>query len=297
MNSLDHDYLDNDIDILLEESVLGQLYEKCVNHAPYIFFQEVTGRGRILQGCCNDWTCPRCGQIRARQEYGRIVEGAKKIGDKPLYFWTLTCRGRELSLTDAEAGYQKWTNRLLTNCRTKAKREGATWHYVQVTERQQVTRQHPHSHLICSYCPPDAIKYEKGETTPNGRIVKMDILVSQWFKEANISAGLGPECMISLIREPEAVAKYIAKYLFADSMKTKWPKNWRRIRYSQSWPKLPKHENPTAFPLLILADWRRMNNLGVPVVAENDEIYLAALAREMTNVLPPRGSNQTLNRL
>lgn len=279
--------LRNEIEFQVEQSKAIQA-KRCERGAPYIFFVDKAGGGHVVQGCCNDWTCPRCGQIRARTEYGRIVNGAKVLADQGhnLYFWTLTCRGADMPLETAERDYLKWTNRLFTAARAKATRSGSYWAYVQVTERQK--RQHPHSHVISSYAPSDAIPYLKGEMLPNGRKAKHNCLWSAWFRAANTSAGLGVECDLSTIENAVAVAVYVSKYLFKDAMTTKFEKNWRRIRYSRNWPKLPDPETGDAFPLVRFADWLRMEALGHIVRADSYETYCAALARGIMCVIPPK---------
>jgi len=276
-----------DIEFNLEQSNELQKDAVCENACPYIFYQEATGTAHIVQGCCNSWTCPRCGHIRARKEYARIVNGAQliELTAQPLYFWTLTCQGRGISLAQSEADYLKWVNRLLTSVRAKAKRAGQFWCYVQVTERQK--RGHPHSHLINSYCPPDAKPYGKGDTLPNGRVARHDCLWSDWFRTANQRAGLGVECDLSLIKTPQAVAVYVAKYLFKQAVNTTWPKGWKRVRYSQSWPKLPKREMLSAFPLIRDGDWQRMEALGLTVHADSELTYYASLARRVYCVVQP----------
>lgn len=261
--------------------------ETCENHAPYIYFVDSAGSARLVQGCCNSWTCRRCGQIRARKEYGRIVDGARQLhaSGHLLYFWTLTCQGKEMPLETAETEYLIWTNRLFTAARTKAARAGAFWCYVQVTERQ--ARGHPHSHVISTYSPPDAVEYGVGSRLPNGRIATHDTLWSEWFRSANVRAGLGVECDLSYIQNPVAVAVYVSKYLFKDSMGTKFEKGWRRIRYAQSFPKLPEVQNEQAFPVVTFADWQRVEKIGKPTRTDSEYTYYAALARLITCVLPP----------
>jgi hypothetical protein len=111
-------------EMLLEQSRIEQKTAKSSYAAPHICYQKPDGFWYIMQGCCNHWNCPRCGHIRAREEYGRIVQGAKDIEEqgKPMYFWTLTCRGKELSSAEAEKGYLKWTNLLLTKTRAATRR-------------------------------------------------------------------------------------------------------------------------------------------------------------------------------
>src|SRR3990172_5100832 len=83
-------------DILMQfEQAKSADFETCERGAPYIFFVDNSGRARIVQGSCNNWLCPRCGQLRALREYGRIVHGARQIAEQghALYFLTLTCQG------------------------------------------------------------------------------------------------------------------------------------------------------------------------------------------------------------
>lgn len=261
--------------------------DRCINGAPFICFPDVTGRWRLIQGCCNSWQCPRCGQIRAREEYGRIVEGAKNLSERgyPLFFVTLTCIGKELDIETADDHYLEWTNRLLSAWRARTKNEGQHWCYVQVTERQK--RGAAHSHMITTCYPKDAVEYKKGSTLPNGSIAKHDCLFSIWFMERNVSAGLGKMTDCTKIESAIGVAVYVSKYLFKDAQETLWPKGWKRVRYSQNWPKLPDKSNPQAFPVVKLSDWYRVKNLGVSVYADSDVTYEAALARLVTNVCPP----------
>lgn len=238
---------------------------KCAFGAPLIALI-VAGKATITYGCCNHWECPRCGEIRAKHEYRRIVDGCEQLSAKhKLYFWTLTCRGRELSYERAEAYYLVWTNRLLTNARTKAKRASAYWCYVQVTEHQKKTRRHPHSHIITTFLPDDA----RATTSKNGR----PAFVSAWFTDANYRAGLGSEHTISEVENPAAVARYVAKYMFKDAMKETWRKGWKRVRYSQNFPKLPELKPDYALPLNARGDWYEIGKQKIRWLCETDEIY------------------------
>lgn len=224
----------------------------CQYRAPLVAYV-CAGVGRIAQGCCNHWDCSRCGEARAKQEYGRIVYGCEKLASDghQLYFWTLTCRGRELSLEDAERDYYEWTNRLLTNARATAKRAGGFWSYVQVTERQKKTRAHPHSHLITTFLPGDAVR----TASAGGN----DVYVSLWFTRANHSAGLGSQHKISHVSSPEAVARYVAKYLFKDTARDIFPPKWKRVRYSRNFPQRIRAELSFSSLLQSPRDWQLLD--------------------------------------
>lgn len=239
--------------------------------APLVAIRSIRG-ATIAQACCNHWDCPRCGQVRAKQEYRRIVDGAMALSaDHDLYFWTLTCLGREIDLEEAEEKYLEWTNRLLTNARTKSSRNGDYWAYSQVTERQHKTRNHPHSHIITTYLPDDAV----GTADSKGRRV----YVSEWFTRANYTAGLGSQHRISHVESAAGVSRYVAKYMFKDVMRDTWPKHWRRVRYSQNWPKLPEFQPLAMFVLNNASEWRKAGLERVIWACEDDTAYEIARHR------------------
>lgn len=231
------------------------------------------GKGRITQTCCNHWDCPRCGILRAKEEYGRIVEGAREIGKHhSLYFYTFTCRGRYLSLYRAERNYLLWTNRLLSTMRARCKAEGGYWVYVQVTERQK--RGHPHSHLLMAWTPSDSqtVLDDTGQ----------ECIASEWFSNAHFRSGLGSQSKITRVNSVEATARYIAKYLFKDAMLTRMPKHWKRVRYSQNFPsRLTKEsdDNATYITIKNSQDWKSVAKAEVRFTTEARYIYELALHR------------------
>lgn len=237
---------------------LSKSAEWCVNHAPFFAYTTDGKAWTVTQGCCNDWTCPRCGKMRAKEEYGRIIEGCKQIAQETgLRFITITTRGRDLPVREAEDNYLEWTNRFLDACRQRSKRDGQKWHYVQVTERQK--RKHPHSHFLTTFHPKDLYLghvYKWTTDSKLGRIQTREIaLRSDWLQGQVIRSGLGEQYDISLVQTVEGAARYVAKYLFKASIfSTKWPAGWKRVRYSQDFPKLPERDT-TAIVLLKWVDW------------------------------------------
>lgn len=276
-----------EIDSILEQSRLTQA-DKCDNGAPCLAIRK-DGHWQIMQGCCNDWTCRRCGQMRAREEYGRIVNGARELhgAGHPLYFLTLTCKGRDMPLARAEAEYMTWTNRFLSTIRAEAKKRGVYWSYVQVTERQE--RQHPHSHIITTYRPPDGKPYRKGQYIPGGGRAKHAMLYSRYVWTKAEDAGLGSQTDMSVINNPIAVAVYVSKYLFKSAMTTHFPRNWRRIRYAQSFPHLPVQEIE-GFPLRNHQDWLRLRMMFEPMVTFDPIVYQVAINHLATDIVL-RGKN------
>lgn len=221
----------------------------------------------IGQSCCNHWECPVCGILRAKQEYRKIVSGAEALeaDGHVLYFWTITCRGRECTYDEAIDNYLTWTNRLLTNARSKCNRAGKYWCYAQVTEHQKKTRRHPHSHMLCTFLPSDATQTKDA----NGK----EVFVSQWFSRANASASLGDQHTISAVKSAAAVSRYIGKYMFKESANEIWPSGWKRVRYSQNWPIVASKTPDFVQVLLSASDWKRADNEGVIFAIETPGLY------------------------
>lgn len=211
------------------------------------------------------------GKVRAR-----IVHGAKILHEqeKPLFFWTFTCRGRDLDMETADDYYYAWTNKALTNLRQKARRQGQPWIYVQVTERQQ--RGAAHSHFVHTYTPDDSEVFQDEK----GRFH----LDSEAFLNAVMASGLGPQCQITVIETPEAVAHYISGYLEKHANTDAFPKKWKRVRWSKEWPDLPPVEAEHSSVLRDRAAWTKVDTLGHTFIAESELIYEYARIR-MVNVL------------
>lgn len=252
----------------------------CIYRAPFFAIEKTTpGVWSLSQGCCNHWDCPRCGIIRAKQEYWRIVKGSEQIVSEgnELYFITITTRGAGLKVAEAEENYLQWTNRLLTNLRTNAKRRSAYWCYVQVTERQK--RKHPHSHILTTYKPMDLIegcKLQYEQVNGQKQAYWQDALRSDDLQGAVCSAGLGDQYDISCVRNVSAVSRYIGKYLFKTSLLTVWPKGWRRVRYSANWPRTDFRPNSNAIALINKNDWFELAKVAETVITTDSEAHQIA---------------------
>lgn len=251
----------------------------CINGAPYFAFQNREKTFVVVQGCCNDWLCPRCGEIRAKAEYGRIVEGVKSlVSESRIFFITITCRGKELTKDEADSGYGAWTNRFLDACRARSKRKGGRWVYVQVTERQK--RSHPHSHILTTFDPLDLYLGHvlKWKNLPHGggHYEREIALRSDWLQNQAIKSGLGEQYDISIVNSADGAARYVAKYLFKSTIfSTRWPKGWKRVRYSQSFPRLPERETD-AFVLMSANDWFMLAADAERVTAIGKQAYIVA---------------------
>ncbi len=277
--------------------------EKCINDAPLIVVPpDGATPGRVFQGCCNSWLCPRCGLMRANEEYARIVEGCKQLSDEhDMYLMTITVPGT-VTTKEAEQAYLESTNRFLTTCRAHAKKHNRAWHYVQVTERQ--TRGHPHSHFITTFLPADAFNVYENYSRYVDEVAKLNSKIpaemrfspkarskvskreffSRWLCLTAVRAGLGVQCNISEIENIKSVTLYIAKYLFKAAQDTAWPKGWKRVRYSHGWPKRDTVADSGAFVLLRPQDWERLARIQGEVIATDADIYMACVIHGAYNV-------------
>ena len=252
---------------------------RCTYGAPYFAYQKTPARYGVVQGSCNHWDCPRCGIMVAKNHYGRIVEGCRTLAkDDDLWFITITCRGADLSVQEAEQHYLAWSSKFLDACYTKAKRYGDKWSYVQVTEKQK--RGHPHSHILTTFNPHDihqgTVEKWSRDNAGNLMLKHVPALRSDWLQRQCVRSGLGDQYDISQVQTVEAASRYVAKYMFKDSQfTTHFPKGWKRVRYSQSFPKLPEQKTD-AFVLMSNDDWRHLARLAVVVDAYQGDAYETA---------------------
>lgn len=251
--------------------------KKCKYGAPFFAFGAVGKSVRIAQGCCNHWDCPRCGELRAKMEYGRIVQGISDIGTaNALYFITFTCRGRDTPREEALEKYGVWTNTVLTALRKDAKKRGLAWHYVQVTELQK--RGHPHSHILTTYYPDDLVMGWVDKWNVKKKCYEpVEALRSEYLQARVKSSGLGEQYDISEVRTAAAAARYVAKYMFK-GLDVQLPRKWKRVRYSQGFPQLPDKRDGTAWVLLSQADWDLLSGFFV-LYAEDEAARAAIVAR------------------
>jgi len=251
----------------------------CINNAPLFAYSEHDKTYGIVQGCCNSWNCPRCGKMRAKHEYWRIVNGVKLLAEKqPIWFITITCKGREISTKEAEENYLAWTKRLHDAWRLQAKRTNQEWTYCAVTERQK--RGHPHSHYLTTFRPADiATDWKLQRVTVAGEsfMAHVSAYRSEYLYTSLIRSGLGKEYDITQAQSIEGTGRYVAKYLFKDTIfSTTWPKGWHRVRYSQSFPK-SEREKTDAFVLLTRDDWKKLARIAV--VVKTRDAYVSEEAK------------------
>lgn len=254
-------------------------FHRCAYNAPCFAVARSDKRYRVVQGCCNHWDCPKCGIQVARKHYGRIVAGAREINETcDLWFITVTCRGKEVSVEEAKAKYLEWTSKFLDALYSSFKRRNGDWFYVQVTELQK--RGHPHSHILTSFYPVD-LYFDEVDNWKRGndgvlRNVPKTVLRSDFLAKQVVRSNLGAQYDISRVKSVEAASRYVAKYMFKDAQfKAHYPKHWKRVRYSQDWPELERKKTD-AFALISAEDWKRLASTSLVIDAESGDAFESA---------------------
>lgn len=252
---------------------------QCVAFTPTII---VKSDARIVayRASCNSWACPVCSQKRARKEYARIVKGIDAIEqrcDYPLFFITLTAQShRTQSLVAALSEYGYQTNKLMNAIRIRAVRElGASPYYVAVTELQK--RGYPHTHMIIAGYVRRGF-YRRSVSSWRvidgyRRKVSRDTIGDAWLERELVSSGFGTQYDIQYAANGGGLSRYLAKYLFKSLPQYTFPKNWRRIRYSRNFPKLPERSVGDAEVTVLLKndDYKRYaRSQASPVIVNGD---------------------------
>lgn len=165
-------------------------------------------KGECVAIPCGQWSCPYCAKRNAGKWAWRVSLHIKKRG-KPAYFWTLTLRGKYKT---AEQGY-KALPKLWDAFRKIIQRYVGTWEYVAFVEGQPKRVGMPHFHIISMKKSPKRLK------------------------DLAMQAGFGYQAKEQRVNSAKA-AWYVAKY--ASKTDPRIPKNFRRVRSSQRWHKLPE---------------------------------------------------------
>jgi hypothetical protein len=220
---------------------------------------------------------------------------------------TLTCKGNE-DLEASEANFGANTAKFWDALRIKAKRAGVTLAYCAITERQQ--RGHPHIHAIINYAPPDVIGivdnyktycdqvialrdhipsemwYAPEKLTDESGQQRLDFrqCFSSWLALQAVKSGLGVQVRIAVIDAVEGASRYIAKYLFKVLKDEKFPKHWKRVRYSQSWPKLETDKATSAFVVMSRWDWYLVADYEQGFQTNSFEVYNKSKRFQCENV-------------
>lgn len=165
--------------------------------------------GQLITLACDRWNCPYCRHVNAWRWAERVRFGIALAQPRDPLFWTLTL--------PAWVVFPKTGFRILPNCwaniRQTLRRQFGSFPYCAFVECHPHRKFIPHFHLITFQWPHERLK------------------------DLAVHSGFGFEADIKQVSSARA-AGYVSKY--ASKQGYGMPRNFRRVRVSQDWPKLPK---------------------------------------------------------
>lgn len=166
-----------------------------------------TINGTVRAIPCGSWTCPICGKANARKWAWRAM---LQLDNDPRLcrFWTLTMPGGMRSPRDAFGVLPK----LWDTLRKSIQRASGKWTYLAFVEGQAKRNGMPHFHILTYSAAPYRLK------------------------DLAAHIGFGYQAYDVPIVSKEA-ANYVSKY--ASKGDKAMPRNFRRVRASRDWHKLP----------------------------------------------------------
>lgn|SRR5574340_217702 len=176
-----------------------------------------TTDGQVVGILCGKWSCPYCAKLNARLWAWRVKLHLDANSGQNAYFWTLTMRGK---YHDAQTAFAALPN-LWNTFRMAVQRDIGKWTYCAFVEGQPRRDYMPHFHIISMAKAPRRLK------------------------DLAMQAGFGYQATETLVSSGKA-GQYVAKY--ASKQSSAMPKNFRRVRCSQDWAKLPSF---TGDPLIV----------------------------------------------
>lgn len=182
--------------------------------------------GQVIAMACDEWGCPVCGPLQAWRWSRRLRYGIALCPTRTAFFWTLTLPAW---VETASTGYQilpgRW-DRLRRSLHSALE----TWDYAAFVE------EHPHRHFI-----------------PHFHVVSIQKAPYR-LKDLAVQCGFGYQAKEVVINGGMA-ASYCAKYVSKQGRQM--PRNFRRVRISQGWPRLPD-------PLYELAVYPQQRHESIP---------------------------------
>lgn len=172
---------------------------------PSYAFNEI---GEVIELACDSWSCAECCKVLAWRWAERIRYGIALRPDHRAWFWTLTLPAW---VPDQGTGYRILPERW-TSLRQTLRRTLGDFHYAAFVEAHPHRSFIPHFHVIALHQAPKRLK------------------------DMAVHAGFGYQATEREINSRQAVS-YVTKY--ASKQGANMPKNFRRVRISQSWPSLP----------------------------------------------------------
>jgi len=164
--------------------------------------------GDVISLACDQWSCDYCSKVLAWRWAQRVSYGVALWPGHRCWMWTLTLPAW---VQDAPTGYK------ILPSRWQSLREALRWR-IHDFQYAAFVEAHPHRHLI-----------------PHFHIVALHEAPER-LKDLAVHAGFGYQAKEVEINGKVAV-NYVCKY--ASKGQSTFPRNFRRVRISQAWPKLP----------------------------------------------------------
>lgn len=165
--------------------------------------------GTVVIVYCGKWSCKRCAKVNANLWAWR-VRLYIEAGAGEAWFWTFTLGSKYRS---RKQGYQALP-RLWDTLRKELQRQFGRWEYCAFVEGQPKRGSMPHFHVISLVKSPRRIK------------------------DLAVHVGFGHQAYEEYVSDKKA-GYYVAKY--ASKSDAQMPQNFRRVRTSRGWPKLPAY--------------------------------------------------------
>lgn len=171
----------------------------------------------FLDTQCRCYDCPTCVEQIKRLHQARIIYGTKEYEDWRGLRWsfvTLTshekCQTFETSLALFQVALPKWRKRM--------KRRYGNYDYVLVFETHKSGSVHVHMLINCA-------------------------VSKKWVRRHARAVGLGYMADVQKLHAAAAAGKYCSKYISKSLGENRFPKRFKRVRYSHGWPELPKKQS------------------------------------------------------
>lgn len=176
----------------------------------------------LLDTQCKCYACEQCRDAIRRVHQARIIYGAKEYAPWAGLRWsfvTLTAHEKTREFKKSLELFQ----RALPLWRKRMKRRYGDFGYVLVFEQHKSGAVHAHLLINCS-------------------------VSKKWVRRHARAVGLGYMADVQRLHAAAAAGKYVSKYISKSLADAKFPKRFKRVRYSHNWPELPK-------PSSSIRDW------------------------------------------
>jgi len=199
----------------------------------------VTKDGYVFPVRCKRWSCPVCAPINAYHEAIKVANGIRAMYTAGLVpkFATITqgpkVKTAEFAYSILDQQWDGFRNR---------------WQYWVAGEQLRSDFiYHPISRRIIPRVYKDAAPtmyaafvegQERREGVPHFHIIATMLPKKELMRKWAIKSGFGFEVDIQSVGASSGAAWYVSKYSTKSSDAQIMPKNFRRVRYSQDWPKM-----------------------------------------------------------